>query len=210
MKWTLSNLPTANRSGISRPQRAAKRGNYRRPSSNCGIAWRMRMARVRRDGFARPTEITARPRRKVQQTGLLLQIATKVAAAETLEELLRYIVEVSVQQTGAERGTLFLNDEKTNELYSRVAQGVGFREIRLVNDTGIAGHVFKTGEGIIIDDAYTDSRFNRSIDADTGFITRNLLCAPIATPGKEIIGVLQILNKRSGTFTRDDLELLES
>jgi adenylate cyclase len=158
----------------------------------------------------RKKKVTARSRGKAAQTGLLLRIATKVAAAETLEELLRYIVEVSVQQTEAERGTLFLNDEKTNELYSRIAQGVGFREIRLLNDTGIAGHVFKTGEGIIIDDAYTDVRFNRSVDADTGFVTRNLLCAPIVTPGKEVIGVLQILNKRAGAFTRDDLDLLES
>jgi adenylate cyclase len=156
------------------------------------------------------TKMTTRARRKSRQTGLLLQIATKVAAAETLEELLRYIVEVSVHQTGAERGTLFLNDEKTNELYSRVAQGVGFREIRLLNDTGIAGHVFKTGQGLIIDDAYNDTRFNRSVDADTGFVTRNLLCAPIATPGGEVIGVLQILNKRLAGFTADDLELLES
>jgi adenylate cyclase len=158
----------------------------------------------------RKIKVSARSRTKAAQTGLLLRIATKVAAAETLEELLRYIVEVSVQQTEAERGTLFLNDEKTSELYSRVAQGVGFREIRLLNDSGIAGHVFKTGQGLIIDDAYTDIRFNRSVDADTGFVTRNLLCAPIVTPGREVIGVLQILNKRTGFFTRDDLDLLES
>jgi adenylate cyclase len=168
------------------------------------------MSRPKQQSIAAPTEISTRSRRKVQQTGLLLQIATKVAAAETLEELLRYIVEVSVQQTAAERGTLFLNDEKTNELYSRVAQGVGFREIRLLNNTGIAGHVFQTGEGLIIDDAYTDPRFNRTVDADTGFVTRNLICAPIVTPGREVIGVLQVLNKRLGTFTRDDLDLLES
>ena len=168
------------------------------------------MSRPKQQRIAAPTEISTRSRRKVQQTGLLLQIATKVAAAETLEELLRYIVEVSVQQTAAERGTLFLNDEKTNELYSRVAQGVGFREIRLLNTTGIAGHVFQTGEGLIIDDAYTDPRFNRTVDADTGFVTRNLICAPIVTPGREVIGVLQVLNKRLGTFTRDDLDLLES
>jgi len=91
-----------------------------------------------------------------------------------------------------------------------VAQGVGFREIRLLNTTGIAGHVFQTGEGLIIDDAYTDPRFNRTVDADTGFVTRNLICAPIVTPGREVIGVLQVLNKRLGTFTRDDLDLLES
>jgi adenylate cyclase len=155
--------------------------------------------------------MSTRPRRsRSKQTGLLLQIATKVAAAETLDELLRYIVEVSVQQTGAERGTLFLNDEKTNELYSRVAQGVGFREIRLLNTSGIAGHVFHTGEGVIIDDAYTDRRFNREVDADTGFVTRNLLCAPIVTPGREVIGVLQVLNKTDSSFTREDLALLES
>ena len=151
-----------------------------------------------------------RPRRRAPQTGLLLQIATKVAAAETLEQLLSYIVEVSVQQTGAERGTLFLNDEKTNELYSRVAQGVGFREIRILNNSGIAGHVFQTAEGIVIDDAYTDPRFNRSIDADTGFVTHNLLCAPILTPAREVIGVLQVLNKKEGSFSREDLDLLES
>jgi adenylate cyclase len=151
-----------------------------------------------------------RPRRKPKKTNLLLQIATKVAAAETLDEILRYIVEVSVQQTNAERGTLFLNDEKSNELYSRVAQGIGVREIRLLNDAGIAGLVFKTGQGIIIDDAYNDTRFNRAIDQDTGFTTRNILCAPIVTPGGETIGVLQILNKRDGNFSREDLYLLES
>src|SRR5580692_11313990 len=101
-----------------------------------------------------PAKVKPQQKRKGPQTGLLLQIATKVAAAETLEQLLGYIVEVSVQQTGSERGTLFLNDEKTNELYSRVAQGVGFREIRILNNSGIAGHVFQAGQGLIIDDAY--------------------------------------------------------
>ena len=157
-----------------------------------------------------PVKANPQRRRRRPKTDLLLQIATKVAAAETLEQLLSYIVEVSVHQTGSERGTLFLNDEKTNELYSRVAQGVGFREIRILNSSGIAGHVFHNCEGIIIDDAYTDPRFNRTIDADTGYVTRNLLCAPILTPAREVIGVLQVLNKKEGPFDREDLELLTS
>ncbi|NDJ11782.1 MAG: GAF domain-containing protein [Acidobacteriia bacterium] len=159
---------------------------------------------------AAPPAKQPRVKKRSKQTSLLLQIATKVAAAETLDEILRYIVEVSVSRTDAERGSLFLNDEKTNELYSRVAQGVGIREIRLLNDTGIAGAVFKSGQGLIIDDAYSDSRFNSQIDVDTGFTTRNLLCAPITTPSGDVIGVLQILNKREGNFTADDLILLES
>jgi adenylate cyclase len=159
-----------------------------------------------------PQRAGDKPARKKRgrQTGLLLEVATKVAAAETLDEILRYIVEVSASWTGAERVSLFLNDEKTHQLYSRVAQGVGVREIRFLNDMGIAGHVFKTGEPVIIDDAYSDPRFNSEVDEETGFVTRNLLCAPIVTPDGAVIGALEVLNKRDGTFTSGDLELVVS
>jgi adenylate cyclase len=149
-------------------------------------------------------------RKRGTRTELLLEVATRVAAAETLDEILRYIVEVSATETDAERGTLFLNDDKTNELYSRVAQGVGVREIRILNDSGIVGHVFESGRSVAIDDAYADPHFNPAIDQDTGFVTRNLLCAPIVTPAGEIIGALQVLNKKEGMFTPEDLALLES
>jgi adenylate cyclase len=141
---------------------------------------------------------------------LLLQIARQVAAKETLDELLQYIIEVSIQETASERGTLFLNDEKTGELYSRIAQGGEIREIRMLNTLGIAGLVFTTAKGVLVNDPYNDPRFNQSIDADSGFTTRNLICAPIVTAKREIIGVLQMLNKCHGQFGPDDLTLLES
>jgi adenylate cyclase len=119
-------------------------------------------------------------------------------------------VEVTTEELDAERGTLFLNDAETGELFSRVAQGNIQREIRFLNHTGIAGHVFTTGEPVIIADAYADARFNRSIDEQTGFVTRNILCVPIKTFKGEIIGVSQTLNKRRGKFTRNDLQLLEA
>lgn len=146
----------------------------------------------------------------LEQMELLLHIARQVAAKETLDELLQYIVEVSIQETGAERGTLFLNDDKTGELYSRIAQGGAVREIRMLNTIGIAGLVFSSGKGVLVNDPYNDPRFNQSIDADTGFTTRNLACAPIVTVKRDIIGVLQVLNKRHGQFGLDDLALLES
>ena len=148
-------------------------------------------------------------KRRERQTELLLEIATRVAAAETLDEILRYIVDVSVDSTGAERGTLFLHDSTTKELFSRIAHGIGIREIRVLDDTGIVGHVFRTGRSVVIEDAYADERFNSSIDEETGFTTRNLLCAPIVTPTGEVIGALQVLNKEEG-FTGEDLALVES
>lgn len=140
---------------------------------------------------------------------LLLRVAKEVAAHDTLEEMLQNIVAVSAEETGAERGTLFLNDERTGELYSRVAQGTKLREIRILNDVGIAGHVFTTGVGAIVHDPYSDSRFNQKVDQETGYVTKSILCAPIRTVRGEIIGVLQMLNKLVGQFNEGHLRLLE-
>jgi adenylate cyclase len=69
-------------------------------------------------------------------------------------------------------------------------------------------HVFTTGEPLLILDPYSDPRFNSSIDEQTGFVTRNIVCVPIRTVKGEIIGVAQSLNKRKGDFTTEDLDTL--
>lgn len=109
----------------------------------------------------------------LQQMELLLSVSKQMAAIETLNEMLKAIVDITTTETNSERGTLFLNDEQTGELYSRVALGSEQREIRILNNSGIAGYVFNSGKGLIIPDAYADERFERSIDKQTGFITRN-------------------------------------
>jgi adenylate cyclase len=149
-------------------------------------------------------------RKRLRQVELLLEVSRRMAAYDTLDEILTALIEVTTEELDAERGSLFLNDDETGELFSRVAQGTHQREIRFLNHTGIAGHVYTTGEAVMIADAYADARFNRSIDEQTGFVTRNILCVPIKTFKGEIIGVAQTLNRRRGKFTRGDLELLEA
>ncbi len=146
--------------------------------------------------------------RKLRFAEVLLGISQKVAGVDTLDEVLEALVQVTAQELQAERGSLFLNDPQTGELYSRVAQGSRRREIRLLNNSGIAGHVFTTGESVIVHDAYADDRFNRSNDEQTGFVTRNLVCVPVRTGRGEIIGVSQVINRLKGRFTQADLELL--
>ena len=148
--------------------------------------------------------------RQLDQMQMLLNVSRQVASTETLDEMLRIIVELTTEQTNSDRGSIFLNDPQTGELYSRYAQGNIKREIRILNHKGVAGHVFTTGEGTIIHDAYADERFEQSIDKDTGFKTESILCAPIRTARKEIIGVVQVLNKLEGLYSEDDLKLLES
>ena len=126
---------------------------------------------------------------------MLLDVSRKVAAQDTLDTVLETLIDLASQETGAERGTLFLNDPTTGELFSRVALGLRKREIRLMNDEGITGAVFHSGVGEIIHDAYSDERFNATVDRETGFKTQSILCAPIRTAKDEVIGVAQMLNK---------------
>ena len=141
---------------------------------------------------------------------LLLDVTRRMASYETLDEVLTVLIEMTTAELGAERGSLFLNDPDTNELFSRIAQGNIQREIRLLNTSGIAGHVFTSGEALIINDAYSDDRFNRTIDEQTGFTTHNVLCVAIKSVKGEVVGVAQVLNKRKGKFTKQDLHLLEA
>ena len=139
----------------------------------------------------------------------LLEVSARCAAANDLVSVLRTLVDITARALDCDRGTLFLNDSETGELYSRVAQGDLVREIRILNTSGFAGYVFQTGESVITHDPYSDARFNRQVDDWTGYKTRNIICVPIRLASGEVIGAMQCLNKNKGSFTADDLELLQ-
>ena len=157
-----------------------------------------------------PLSASNAQKRRLRETELLLEISRKMSAIDSLDTVLNVLVEMTTAELGAERGSLFLNDPDTKELYSRVAQGNFQREIRILNTSGVAGYVFTTGESVIIHDAYADPRFNRSVDERTGFVTRNILCVPIKTAKGETIGVAQTLNKKKGRFHTSEMVLFEA
>ncbi len=113
----------------------------------------------------------------------------------------RIIDEVRVQ-LGADRGTLYLVDHATCELVSRVAHLPEIRRIRLRIGEGVAGRVAATGEVVRVPPGPTA----RGIDALTGYVTKNLVAAPVVSGGA-VVAVLQVLNKPGG-FSDEDVELL--
>ena len=151
-----------------------------------------------------------RTRSKLRQTEMLLSVTQKIAGLNNLTEILWTLIDMTTQELRAERGTLFLNDPLTGELYSRVAQGDLTREIRILNTIGIAGAVFQSGIGEAVHHPYEDERFNAKIDEQTGFETKNIICVPVRTVRNDLLGVVQILNKKKGRFTKEDLEILEA
>jgi adenylate cyclase len=147
---------------------------------------------------------------QLRELQLLVSLSRQVAALDSLAAVLETLVAVSADEVDAERGSLFLNDDESGELYTQFASGVDdLRQIRLLNDVGIAGAVFQSGVGEIVHDVYSDPRFNHEIDEQTGFTTQSMLCAPVKNAKGETVGVVEMLNKREGAFDENDLDLLE-
>jgi adenylate cyclase len=142
--------------------------------------------------------------RAQREEALLLEVVSSIASEIMLQPLLQKIVDAATQLLDAERGSLFLYDPAHNELYSQVAGGASIKEIRFPSDAGIAGECFTAGAPINIPDAYADARFNPEVDRRTGYKTSNMLCMPIATQHGNRVGVMQILNKQAGSFSRAD------
>ena len=141
---------------------------------------------------------------------VLLEVADTVTQRLSLDHQLPRLIELIVEVLNADRATLFLHDADTGELFSRVAGGEGVSEIRIPQGVGIAGSVFGSGVGEIIDDANRDPRFNPEIDRQTGYRTRSILCVPLRNRADQVIGVTQVLNKRSGRFAASDMAVLEA
>ena len=159
-----------------------------------------------------PVPATKRRRRKsVKHPGhfeTVLDIARRISGTESLDQVLYALVEMTSAEIGCDRSTFFLYDADTNDLFSRVAQGLRSREIRISANEGIAGAVYQSGKAIIVNDAANDPRFDSLVDKQTGYVTRNLICVPLKTVNGDIVGSAECLNKNSGHFTEYDLELL--
>ncbi|MDB4974881.1 MAG: Adenylate cyclase [Myxococcaceae bacterium] len=150
-------------------------------------------------------ELLEQERAKVRA---LEDIGVALGSTLDLNELLALVVTRVSQVLDAERSTLYLLDEDTGELWSKVAEGAEVVEIRLHVGEGLAGWVAQNGRGVNIKDAYLDPRFDPYWDRKTGYRTRSIMCVPMKNHHGRTLGVIQALNKRDGYFTIEDESLL--
>ncbi|MFW5711881.1 MAG: HD-GYP domain-containing protein [Spirochaetota bacterium] len=132
----------------------------------------------------------------------------KIANERDVELLLIMLADMGRDLVTADRCTVWLINRKREILWSKVAHGIDRIEIGL--HQGIAGYVAENGEPLIINDAYSDPRFDNKVDKKTGYHTRNILALPIRGSSGEIIGVYQAINKMTpaGQFSELDKEHL--
>jgi Nif-specific regulatory protein len=139
----------------------------------------------------------------------ILNICQKMNSERDVSALLDLISREAARLTGADRASLFLLDRNKDELWSKVA--LGSEEIlRFDARSGIAGAVAQTGESINVKDAREHPQFYSSVDAHTGYHTRNLLAVPLRNLAGEVTGVFEVLNKEEGAFNEEDEEILKA
>ena len=147
--------------------------------------------------------------RRLRRLRAVVEAGALTNSTLDLKAIGEHIVSIATGLIGAERGSLFLLDGEKAILTSLVALGVedgGAITVR-VGD-GIVGTVASSGRPLILRDPYRDPRFDPSVDTATGFRTRSLLTVPVRDHEGGLVAVLQLLNRRRGTFDREDVGFL--
>ncbi len=139
---------------------------------------------------------------------LLFSYMPKIAAERKMDNLLILMADLGRSMVSADRCSLWLIDKDSQELWTKVAHGVD--ELRIPLNAGFVGYSVRTGEPLLIKDAYQDPRFDHRSDEKTHYRTTSVLTVPLLDTEGKVMGVFQAINKQGNTqvFSAQDLERL--
>ncbi|WP_153731681.1 HD domain-containing phosphohydrolase [Sporosarcina obsidiansis] len=140
---------------------------------------------------------------------VIFEYMTKITVETDIEKMVMNLADLGKELVSADRCTVWLHEQSEKLLWT--VGGHGVQKITIPDDSGLVGYTVRTGKELNIEDAYCDSRFNRTIDEETGYRTDSVLCIPFHNAEGSIIGAFQAINKLTETkiFTDHDLELLK-
>jgi signal transduction histidine kinase len=153
--------------------------------------------------------------RLAQRDRQLASIHTITAALSTITKLADVVKEalrVSLDCVGANDGSVILYDANKDKLvfaYVIGAKAGDLIGLELDPGQGIAGAVFKSGSLRVSDDVSKEADHDRKVEEHTQYVTRNMVTVPLKSPQGQALGVMQVLNKDTGRFDDDDVEVLE-
>lgn len=144
---------------------------------------------------------------------LLFSYMPKIAAERKMDNLLVLMADLGRSIVSADRCSLWLVDEDNGELWTKVAHGVS--ELRIPLNAGFVGYSVRTGEPLLIKDAYQDPRFDHRSDEKTHYRTTSVMTVPLMNSMGHVMGVFQAINKQGvnekgeqDVFSIQDLERL--
>jgi hypothetical protein len=137
-----------------------------------------------------------------------LEEAERIKRMAELEEIFTVVMKSAKDTIGTSMGSIFLVDEESGQLWTRVQTGLD-ESIKIpISERSIAGWVCLHNEHQIIANAYEDPRFNQDVDKKTGLKTQNMIAFPVRslTDPAKVIGVIQLINKVAGPFDDNDVK----
>lgn len=148
---------------------------------------------------------------RIEALSRLMGASQQLASSTDLDELLNKIMKACIDVTQSENAAILLLDEDTHELYFRKAVGIHgemLATLRLpATENSAAGWCVVRREPLIIHDTSTDPRHYKGVDQVTSMTTRTLMAVPIMW-GDRVFGVVEALNRRTGTYSDTDVEYL--
>lgn len=145
----------------------------------------------------------------------LVESGQELSAQITLDALLKRILAKASHLTDSPDTSIILSHEDRAGLYVAAATGdkadwilatFGKHAAKVIPIEGSkAGGVFTSGKSLV--ENKVEGHFT-GVDEETKKITESMVCVPLGT-GEGAMGVMQILNKRSGDYDRHDCVLLE-
>ena len=133
----------------------------------------------------------------------LADFGRELLIKKSLEDGLPLISESAKDIIGADRCSIFINDLEKKELWTTIADGVD--KIIIPQGKGIVGQTIREENTILVNDVYSNPNFMPDIDEETGYQTTNIIATPIFNSNRDVIGVLELLNKKGG-FDEDDMK----
>lgn len=127
-----------------------------------------------------------------------------------LTELLALLTQQATEFTGAEHAIIYLYDRDEQLLWNRSGAGADLMEIQFKLGEGIPGHSIETGEVINVEDAARDDRVEPEKYKFLDIVLKTMLVVPILEKNGGKVGVLQLINKRSGAFDDEDVQFIQA
>jgi len=136
----------------------------------------------------------------------IAEFGKKLMALSEMDNALELIASEARRLLNAERCSIFIVDHEDKMLWTKLSDGIGKIVIGL--DSGIVGDTYTKQEGQIVNKPYEDSRFLPNIDKKSGYVTKNMITVPIFDSRRNVMGIIQLLNKSRFDFNTDDLDTL--
>lgn len=156
-------------------------------------------------------ELERKLHQRQEQIDAIHRITTALSQIVRQSDLVEEALRVSMELVDASAGSIILYDPDKDKLVFTHVVGPTAADLvgmEMDPDKGIAGSVFASGELRVSDDVTTEAEHDAEIGEKVDYVTRNMVTVPLKSVEGKPIGVMQVLNKRDGLFTEDDVEVL--